>query len=80
MADMDYTYTFTACKHCGRHIMVERILFGVSHTAAVYGTCVKCIKQWGLHPEFVKQNPDLAHIILTRINKLVEEDQNEMGV
>ena len=55
-----YTYTKAECPHCGRKILVERTLVGVSHTAGVYATCLDCLMKKGLSEEYKKKNPEYA--------------------
>lgn len=39
-----YEYHKLACRKCGRKILVEIALFGVSHNAEVVATCAECLE------------------------------------
>jgi len=57
---LDYVGHFCECPKCGRKILVEQVLFGVSHTAQIGACCGECLAKSGLEPEFVKENPEKA--------------------
>ena len=55
--DMDYDYKTTACRKCGRKILVEMGLIGVPHHSWIMVTCAECVQPpindafRGNHPE-----------------------------
>ena len=57
---MEYDYTKCECLQCGRKILVERGLMGVTHTVGIYATCLDCVMKKGLTEKFKEQNPDAA--------------------
>lgn len=64
MEQIEYEYTYTyyrvKCSYCGRKILVEQILDGVSHTATILASCKECLKKSGLPEKFKKQHPKEA--------------------
>lgn len=64
-----YIFHTLECKVCGRKVLVERFMIGVSHTTSINVTCADCIG--AVHPNFVKENPEAA--------KEIEEWSNEGG-
>jgi DNA-directed RNA polymerase subunit RPC12/RpoP len=48
MKKMKYEYHKLKCSSCGRKILVEIGLIGVSHNAMVSVTCADCQKKVGL--------------------------------
>lgn len=48
------------CSGCGRKILVEIFLIGVSHNASVSATCADCLN---IHPDYKAKNPEEAKAI-----------------
>jgi hypothetical protein len=58
------------CSKCGRKILVEIGLIGVSHNAMVNVTCAECLKKGGLSDDFKKRFVEVA----ADIEKWLEEN------
>ena len=54
----EYSYTQCECPICGRKILVERILVGVSHTTVIYATCLDCVVKRGFMLGYEEEHPD----------------------
>lgn len=66
---LDYEYHKEVCSECGRKILVEIGLFGVSHNATVSATCAQCLAKRGVHEKFRAENPTAAQDIEEWIEK-----------
>ncbi len=63
---MDYVYHKLECHVCGRKILVERWLIGVSHTTHTSVSCADCIP--APDEKFKKEQPEAAQDIQDWIN------------
>jgi hypothetical protein len=54
MEGLRYEYHKLKCSKCGRKILVEIGLIGVSHNAVVRVTCAECLKKAKLSDVFKK--------------------------
>jgi hypothetical protein len=59
-ANVDLDIQKLACPKCGRKILVEVVLFGVSHNAGITATCAECVS---VNEEFRADNPEVARQI-----------------
>lgn len=55
---LDYHYAKLMCSKCGRKILVEAFLIGVSHTASTTATCAECIGP--LTEDYKREHPEAA--------------------
>ena len=58
-SNMDYAYQTTACRKCGRKILVEMGLIGVPHHTWVMATCADCL-QVPISDAFKERRPEAA--------------------
>lgn len=66
---LEYTCRFAKCKGCGKEFLVESVLFGIDHTADIVVTCKDCLKETGIHENFVKEHPEEAKTITKWLQK-----------
>ena len=59
METMDYDYKMTACRKCGRRILIEMGLVGVPHHSWIMATCAECLPV-PLADGFRKRRPEAA--------------------
>ena len=74
---MEYGYDKCVCPHCGRKILVEKILVGVPHTVGVYATCLDCLMEKGMNEDFIKDNPQKAKDIQRWYDSSEQSEKNE---
>ena len=60
MEGLRYEYHKLKCSKCGRKILVEIGLIGVSHNAIVSVTCAECLKKVKLPDIFKKRHAEAA--------------------
>jgi hypothetical protein len=48
---------FIKCSKCGKKIVIEIVLCGVSHNVGVSAVCAECMK---VDADFKKEHPDIA--------------------
>lgn len=57
----DIQGSFLTCRKCGRRILVEIVLCGVSHNTSITATCAQCIGT--VNEEFKARHPEAAQKI-----------------
>lgn len=55
-----YHYNKCVCSKCGRKILVEKILIGVSHTTHTQAMCLDCLIEKGVDEDFKEKHPEAA--------------------
>jgi hypothetical protein len=66
--DLDVMGHLTACRQCGRKILVEMALIGVPHHVGISATCGECLV---LSEQFRKEHPR----IIAKIEKWLHDVQ-----
>ena len=66
----DVSGHFLKCNKCGRKILVEIGLFGISHNASIQATCVECVE---INETFKKDYPAHATMIEQMARDFKEE-------
>ena len=57
--NLDYEHHKVACGKCGRKILVEISLFGVSHNCGVMATCADCLSV-PVNDRFKREHSEVA--------------------
>ena len=60
----DIITDYCKCGYCGRKIIVQRVMIGVSHTMATCVTCGDCFLEKGVDKKYSKENPKVAENIM----------------
>ena len=58
-----FEYHKEKCPECGRRILVQIVLNGVSHNMGATVICAECLKKQGVNEEFKKERPEEAEDI-----------------